>query len=411
MLTRDEFSACVADAYAHLYDLVGLRSHALTDQLVPDVSLDRKEKAWRVHHLLLHAIEELNPGSGAPTFSREWRRHRLMMLHYVDGLHPEAVADRLGISRRQYYREHDAAIEAIAAVLWDRYLNRSTPTAEPASLGAKDQRPTDKLELLRLEVARITRTHRDARLIEVLSSLLSLLHEKLQQHQLELDVVVPDSLPTIPLDRNLLRQLLLGVVGYLAERTDQATIRIEAATLPMAIEVLLHVNPPAAFHPTSATELQDRIATWSDLASVSGATTNVIVVGQTIVGVRIHLPTERQRPVLVVDDNQDMLELLQRYLTLHSFPVITAQTAAEALALAREGQPYAITLDLMMPGEDGWDVLQTLLNQPDTRHIPIIVCSVLREKELALSLGAAAFLEKPVTEQALVGVLRNLDAT
>src|SRR5579883_1415455 len=137
MLTRDEFTSHVADAYAHLYDLVGLRTHPLTDELVPDLSLDRKEKAWQVHHLLLRAIEELDPGSRAPAFSREWRRHRLMMLHYVDGLHPEAVADRLGISRRQYYREHDAAIEAIAAVLWERYRNRSTLPGELAPLAAK----------------------------------------------------------------------------------------------------------------------------------------------------------------------------------------------------------------------------------------------------------------------------------
>jgi CheY-like chemotaxis protein len=62
----------------------------------------------------------------------------------------------------------------------------------------------------------------------------------------------------------------------------------------------------------------------------------------------------------------------------------------------------------MLPGQDGWDLLQILLNRPETNHIPLIICTVLKQKELALSLGATAFLEKPVTEQALFSTLEAL---
>ena len=110
-----------------------------------------------------------------------------------------------------------------------------------------------------------------------------------------------------------------------------------------------------------------------------------------------------------MDDNEDVVALFQRYLISHHYRIITAHTAQEALAQARHLQPYAITLDLMMPDQDGWDLLQTLLNQPDTQRIPIIVCTVLKQKALALSLGAAAFLEKPVTEQELLAALRALE--
>jgi CheY-like chemotaxis protein len=71
-------------------------------------------------------------------------------------------------------------------------------------------------------------------------------------------------------------------------------------------------------------------------------------------------------------------------------------------------RPDIIVLDLMMPEQDGWDLLQLLSNQPDTAHIPIMICSVLKQKQLALSLGAAAFLEKPFTEQALLEMLEKL---
>jgi CheY-like chemotaxis protein len=113
--------------------------------------------------------------------------------------------------------------------------------------------------------------------------------------------------------------------------------------------------------------------------------------------------------VLVVDDNEDVLELFQRYLVPHQYRVVTAKAVQEGLDLAIRLQPDTITLDLMMPEQDGWDLLQALLNRPDTRHIPIIVCSVLKQKELALSLGATAFLKKPVTELQLLSALQALE--
>jgi CheY-like chemotaxis protein len=98
-------------------------------------------------------------------------------------------------------------------------------------------------------------------------------------------------------------------------------------------------------------------------------------------------------------------------LGLHPYRVVTAQTGHEAIDLARQLHPDVITLDLMMPDQDGWDLLQVLLNQVDTQGIPIIVCSVLRQKDLALSLGATAFLEKPVTQQALLSALKVVEKT
>ena len=82
-----------------------------------------------------------------------------------------------------------------------------------------------------------------------------------------------------------------------------------------------------------------------------------------------------------------------------------ARNGEDAIQMAKTLQPYAITLDVMIPDPDGWSVLQTLRNQLETRHIPVVVCTVLGTKELALSLGAAAFLEKPVTEEALLSAL------
>src|SRR5512135_2135756 len=108
----EEFVSQLTDAYEHLYDLVYLRTHPFI-HLLGD-GIQRKDAAWQLHHLLINLIQDLDPGPGVPAFSREWRRHRLMMLRYIDGLTPQAVADQLAISRRHYYRAHGEAVDALA---------------------------------------------------------------------------------------------------------------------------------------------------------------------------------------------------------------------------------------------------------------------------------------------------------
>ncbi|MEO8606770.1 MAG: response regulator [Chloroflexota bacterium] len=106
--------------------------------------------------------------------------------------------------------------------------------------------------------------------------------------------------------------------------------------------------------------------------------------------------------------NDDILELVQRYLRFNHFEVITAKTSQQAVEIVDAVRPSAIILDLMMPDRDGWDLLQYFSHQPLTQSTPIIICSILRQKELALSLGAAVFIEKPISEQDLVAVLQKL---
>jgi CheY-like chemotaxis protein len=409
MLSKDRFLTSLLEAYDHLYDMVYLRTSPLADVLIPDPSLPRKEKAWQLHRILLDTIEELDPGPQAPVFSQEWRRHRLMVLRYAEGLDPRAVARQLAISRRHYYRQLREAIGAIADILWDRYV--ASPSARPqaSSQHVAEEPAHDQLELLRLEAARTAQVHRYVHVGEVVHGTVSLLQKMLQQHGLSIHLALPEALPSISFDKGLLRHMLLGMLGSLAEHADQAQLRITARGEDSGVYLSLVIEPPTAVRAATQDELQEQVSAFAEMAALSGARILPIRTGQAVTGFEVHLPSSPQRTVLVVDDNEDVLELFQRYLAPHRYRVATAQNAREALLLARQLQPYAITLDLMMPDQDGWDLLQTLLNRPDTRHIPVIVCSVLRQKELALSLGAAAFLPKPVSEQALLAALAALE--
>lgn len=116
----------------------------------------------------------------------------------------------------------------------------------------------------------------------------------------------------------------------------------------------------------------------------------------------------RQQTVLVVDDDQDSAEILKRTLEKSGYSVVVAHAGAEALDLVRKHRPIAITLDVMMPGMDGWSVLSKLKSDPATSAIPVIMVTMLQDRNLGFSLGASEFLTKPVSQEQLRNVLLKL---
>jgi len=112
--------------------------------------------------------------------------------------------------------------------------------------------------------------------------------------------------------------------------------------------------------------------------------------------------------VLVVDDDESSREISRRILSKRGYSVITADGGADGVELAREQQPDIIVLDILMPGMDGWQVLEKLREMPETSDIPIIMQSMLSERELGLSLGADDYLTKPVDKSGLPNAVRKL---
>jgi CheY-like chemotaxis protein len=115
--------------------------------------------------------------------------------------------------------------------------------------------------------------------------------------------------------------------------------------------------------------------------------------------------------VLVIDDDPSVRDLAGRALVHQGYAVHTAASGVEGLALARQLRPDVITLDVLMPGMDGWTVLQQLKADAELAPIPVVMMSMLDETDLAQSLGAAASVSKPVGSQKLNDLLAGIIAT
>jgi PAS domain S-box-containing protein len=124
------------------------------------------------------------------------------------------------------------------------------------------------------------------------------------------------------------------------------------------------------------------------------------------------LPALRTSPhtrstVLVIDDDQQARELIQRTLHRDGLEVITAGSGAEGLALARARLPQVITLDVMMPEMDGWSVLSQIKAEPALRDIPVVMLSMVDDKTRGFALGAADYMTKPIDRERLMSLVSN----
>ncbi len=400
---NSDFLSLTRSAYEHLYDLIYLRTHPLLGYLPASAGRDTSEQAWQLHHFLLETIQELDPGPKAPVFSREWRRYRLLTRHFEDGLDPQEIAKELNISRRQYYREYSTAMETLAIILADRLaLSQAEVPGAVETAGVQQvEELAARQEILRSEAARALAESCTVELSEIIFGAQQLVKGILQAQRLSVHVDLPPDLPAVAANPGLLRQLLLSWLGFLGKESHDATLSIQAQVQEDRVELSLALQPPKKF----AAPIPQP---WDEIAALGNFSIHFDPGGKARL-FWLYLPVANKRTILTIDDNIDIQELYKRYLNANQFHVVAETDARRASELAIQWQPFAILLDLMMPGTDGWDTLQTLTNTPETRSIPVIVCSILPQKELALSLGAAGFLQKPISQNALIEALERLN--
>lgn len=121
------------------------------------------------------------------------------------------------------------------------------------------------------------------------------------------------------------------------------------------------------------------------------------------------IPPGSANVVLAIDDDPQVITLYERFLKPYGYKVIPLTDPHQAVARAKQLKPFAITLDVMMPEKDGWQVLSDLKNDEETRHIPVMICSILEEEEKGFNLGASDYLVKPFLHDELVSAINRLN--
>ena len=122
----------------------------------------------------------------------------------------------------------------------------------------------------------------------------------------------------------------------------------------------------------------------------------------------VSIENQNAKTILIIDDDPTVSELMKRQLLRDSYNVIIANNGKEGIELARKIKPNLITLDILMPEMDGWSVLRTLKADPEVSKIPVVMASILDEKNKGFSLGAADFVSKPIEKEHLISSIQTL---
>ncbi len=118
-------------------------------------------------------------------------------------------------------------------------------------------------------------------------------------------------------------------------------------------------------------------------------------------------PVAGQVQILSIDDDPDVIEILRKYLVPEGYSIVGALSGDEGIEAALKMNPALITLDIMMPKKDGWQVLRELKQNPQTRDIPVLIHSIVDNKPLAMSLGAVDVMTKPTDPKRLLSLVKK----
>jgi len=397
----EEFADLVKDALLHLYDVAYLQRHPLAALVEFRAGEDSPTRAKVLLRTLLQAVESLRPPAGTSSDSRAWRSYRILEMRYLEGLSVGHVIDRLAISKTQYQRDHARALEAIASLLSDAIGESQSRPVQPAGDG-------DRYALAVTEVEDLTgaMSEEPIDLEEALAGLIPLFGNSSNGKPIAFSA--PVGLPKVHADRVALRQIFLTLLQIALGRKSVESLRVRSEFRDPWVTLIIEVMPAedresgVEAGPIAEAELE----VVRRLADAMGGKLAVTRPGERKPwSAAVTLPAAQRPTVLVLDNHPDFINLVQRYLAADGWIVVGATDVGRAQALLAERCPDAILLDVMMPGQDGWDLLISLNAQPETRRIPVVVCSVLYEPEVARALGAVSYLPKPVSQEALLAVL------
>jgi CheY-like chemotaxis protein len=391
----------VKTALSNLYDPIHLETHPLVDLLsLRPAPGERAGQALR--RVLREAIEALRPNTSYAPGQSEWLSYRILQMRYLQAESVEAICQELALSEATFYRRHRQALDAVASVLWAQVAPAEENAAEIASA------ETFQAENGREEAVKLARqaSREMVNLREVLQDAVRTFLPLAAAQGVTLSLDLPDLLPAACVDAAMLHQIMLNVLVEalrlaagpslrltVRHQGEETTWQLKGLAVEEGAERRLDDSPELALSKSLLQVYGGHIA-FADEED-----------GQALC---FTLPCASSATILLIDDDADTIDLYRRYLQTDAYQVRSASCGEEVTAQIQEAIPDLILLDVLMPREDGWKLLQRLKTIPETQPIPVVICSVLSQPRLALALGAARVLQKPVDRQTLLETVRTI---
>lgn len=305
------------------------------------------------------------------------------------------------------------------------------------------------LDLSKIEAGKMELSIEEIQLNELIASVISTAMGLVKEKPITIINKVPENTPTVHADRTRVRQILLNLLQNAAKFTDEGSITVnlveEISGLGAPIVVISVTDTGMGisaedqqklFEPFSQVDdsptrktggsglglsISRRLVEmqggdiWLESAEGAGSTFffSLPIAGdyvpQTAPVISDDDLVEDKKIIISVDDDAKVIDLYNRYLGPHGYKIISITDPTKALEQIRSLKPFAITLDIMMPKLDGWQVIEKLKSDPETKDIPIVICSILDNREKGYELGATDYLIKPILEDELVEAINSLN--
>jgi CheY-like chemotaxis protein len=371
---------------------------------------DSANSGATLRRILIDSIQSLKPDASVPLHTQTWRVYQILTYRFIEQVSQKEVADDLNLSIRQLRRLEKIAVQSLAYYLWVKYdlgkkWESSLPLLSEETTGPiVESLPNSVLELERLKQSFVSEVS-DLKMI--MDTSMKTVRPLLTSIGMEIEDQIPSDLPKITVKLPPFRQALFNLLSLVSRNISGGRLYLQAKSGEGTIQLQLTVRLGRKISQDMVSK--EELDITCQLVKIAGG--EFLSLKEEPNGVLtaiIRLPVVEQVPVLVIDDNIDTLHLVERFLTATRFRYLGSSNPEQALAIARGTPPRVILLDVMLPGIDGWELLGRLREHPITRSIPIIVCTFLPQEELALSLGAAEFIRKPVSQQKLLSALDHL---
>lgn len=408
METFAEFEQNLLEMLNHLYDPV----YRPPESLWKALQVQRENGLQALRDAILTGIADLKPAEQVPLSARSWRVYGMLRYRYVEALSQEATAEKLGITARHLRRTHAEAIHALSLLLWEKTGGPMQARADQegasaqaaAGKGPGEHDPGAEVswheQLMReLEALEETAAGTVSNLADTFNSVVRLASHLTKQQGISLraEPISPRLMAAI--HPSVLRQILISVIDQLAKKMEPGEILLNARPLDGQVQIELSGGPlmGPAFQNFEA--IRELLSSFNIAVQVSLLDSRFEVTMELL---------QVDRCVLVVDDNPDMAHLYRRYLAGTRYYLQHVNRGEKTFEAIDQYHPDLVVLDVMLPDIDGWDLLTRLHENPETRPLPVLICSVMREKELAHALGARYFLSKPVQRQDFIQALNTI---